>query len=309
MKILYIYDFKGWAIHNVGLLWLSNIGHEITFKSIDLVQEKELDNYDLIWYGYSTLYFKKPVNLKKAIISVHDPCELFAPHKYWKIINIPFTINIYVWSDFLRKYWIRHKTLNLLKKAKNVITTSEEMNNILKKRGINSKIIRTTTDLPIISNKKSKEISLTTIANNHYRKNFKLLKKINKFCSKNNIIFDMKVGLNQYSRTEYVKFIDSHSVYICTSFQEGGPLPAMDAMARGLVILTTPVGQIQEIVKGKGNGFICNNLKEFEEKILFLSKNIKILNKMADKSIKVSKEKSVNKIKDSVKDYLKKIRN
>ena len=33
IKILYLYDFKGWAIYNVGKLWLNDLPNlAITFK-------------------------------------------------------------------------------------------------------------------------------------------------------------------------------------------------------------------------------------------------------------------------------------
>ena len=57
-------------------------------------------------------------------------------------------------------------------------------------------------------------------------------------------------------------------------------MPAMDAMRRGQVVLTTPVGQIQEIIKNGENGFICQTKEQFMEKISLLSKDLDLLHRM-----------------------------
>ena len=58
--------------------------------------------------------------------------------------------------------------------------------------------------------------------------------------------------------------IDSFPIYVCTSWQEGGPLPAMDVISRGGVVVTSPVGQVQEMITHGESGFICRTDSEFE---------------------------------------------
>ncbi len=136
------------------------------------------------------------------------------------------------------------------------------------------------------------------------RKNFKLLKRIQRFCQKNSIQFEFKGG-NIYTKEEYIKFMDKHNVYLCTSFQEGGPLPPMDLMARGGIVLTTPVGQIQDMIVNGKNGFICKNYKKFIKKINYLNKHKDRIKKMSNESINTIKTRHPLKIKEIVKDYLK----
>ena len=68
----------------------------------------------------------------------------------------------------------------------------------------------------------------------------------------------------QFDDGSYIQMIDRTPIYVCTSWQEGGPLPAMDVMSRGGVVVTTPVGQIQEIITDGESGFLCDNSKDFE---------------------------------------------
>ena len=79
---------------------------------------------------------------------------------------------------------------------------------------------------------------------------------------------------------EYIQMLDGGSIYICTSYQEGGPLPAMDAMARGCVVITTPVGQMMEIIQDGYNGYICSTKEQFLEKIAYLANNPEQLHTM-----------------------------
>jgi glycosyltransferase involved in cell wall biosynthesis len=71
--------------------------------------------------------------------------------------------------------------------------------------------------------------------------------------------------------------IDSSPIYVCTSWQEGGPLPAMDVMSRGGVVVTSPVGQVQEIIIHGKSGFICHSIDDFERTLELLFSNPELL--------------------------------
>ena len=79
----------------------------------------------------------------------------------------------------------------------------------------------------------------------------------------------------------------------------------MDAMRRGSVVITTPVGQIQDIIEDGKNGFICKTKKEFIEKICLLSKDLDLLHKMRIESRNsISRKRNKRVIKYSVSKFL-----
>lgn len=66
---------------------------------------------------------------------------------------------------------------------------------------------------------------------------------------------------------EVDKIYRQNDVLLVTSETESGPLVAMEAMARGLAIIATPVGIINEHVLNKTNGFVFSSITN-EDKIV-----------------------------------------
>jgi len=54
------------------------------------------------------------------------------------------------------------------------------------------------------------------------------------------------------------EFYSSLDYYVCTSRIEGGPYPVLEAMSCGAVVLSTPVGQVPEIICHGENGFLLS---------------------------------------------------
>jgi len=88
-----------------------------------------------------------------------------------------------------------------------------------------------------------------------------------------------------FNDEEYLKMIDSFPIYVCTSWQEGGPLPAMDVISRGGVVVTSPVGQVQELITHGESGFICRSDLEFEGVLSELFANASFLSKARQMSL------------------------
>jgi glycosyltransferase involved in cell wall biosynthesis len=108
--------------------------------------------------------------------------------------------------------------------------------------------------------------------NPYPRKNSPLMEKLKSFCLDTlGISFEYKLGRILLSEKEYVSQLDSHEIYLCTSLQEGGPIPAMDAMVRGAVVLSTPVGQMPEIITNGENGFLCSSEDDFKRYLRLLA--------------------------------------
>ena len=309
IKILYLYNYENWAIHNVGKLWLNNQALiDVTYKKESALKIDDFRRYDFIWFGYLDLYVNyylkrhlSSFEKNKCIVSIHDPLELFPEKKNWKSLGPPsFKLtNIDNWG--------KHTKLKLLSEVHNIVTASLEMQKTLSKYQLHTYVIPTTSLLNSRSKDqiKTTKCSLTSIYEIYPRKNISLMDEIKKYCFKNKIKFDTKVGKKILSDDDYAKLLDSHEIYICTSYQEGGPLPAMDAMKRGEVVITTPVGQLQEIIKDGENGYICNSGAEFDRRINELSNDLKLLNQLRIKSLEsINSKRDINNIRKNVIAYL-----
>lgn len=309
-RILYLYDFKGWAIYNVGKLWLSDIPNiELTLLEVKKFKKSDLYNYDFIWFGYSDLFlyhysrfYINNRNLNKCIVSIHDPKELFPQQERWKDCKIN-----------LKKWWHipslhRWTIVQIVRKVKYVVTTSKEMQLKLQENSIESYLIPTTSSLPYRNSNelRTEKCNILSVFEIYPRKNIPLMNSLQNYCCTIlHITFDTKIGKKVLSTRQYIKLIEDHEIYICTSYQEGGPIPAMDAMQRGSIVLSTPVGQIQDIIKNGENGFICKTKDEFIDKITLLANDLKLLHKMRIKSLEyINKNRNSNTIKTSVLQFI-----
>lgn len=281
MKILYLYNKKDWAIHNVGKLWFSKTPQDISVDMADYheLSVEDFDKYDYVWFSLY-IYEKFNYDQNKSIITIHDPIELFPQQIDWKLHKIgPEKI------EFIKQF----RYLNVI---------SLEIKSILTSYGISSFHISTSSLLPFreeseISVVDNDHCKLLSVANKYQRKNLPLLQSIKSDLVLKDIIMDIKLGDEVLLEDKYINLFDTHNTYICTSFQEGGPLPAMDAMARGLAVITTPVGQIQELVIDGYNGYICETKEEFLDKIFSLCSDKILLNKMRLNSLD-----SIKKLRD-----------
>lgn len=285
-RILYLYDHEGWAIHNVGKLWLDDLAQiDVTFRPARELTKSDVSSYDIIWFGYFHLFSAHyvsaatimPSDLHKCIVSIHDPSEFYPQQENWKEIAKAAATG---WHPRLWK--IRGK-LSILHGLPNVVTISSEMQSILGTAGIVATLIPTASALPPAATTAIKTVKcdVLSVFALYERKNLPMMNAIRNECEEDlNIRFDAKIGRTALPLEDYIDIFDSHEIYVCTSYQEGGPLPAMDAMQRGCVVLSTPVGQIQDLIQEGANGFICSTQEQFIEKIEMLSSDLPLLNKM-----------------------------
>ncbi|MBD3242956.1 MAG: glycosyltransferase [Chitinivibrionales bacterium] len=242
IRLAYVHDMDGWAIHNVGLLWLGDPGDSVEVTYLCKPALPELHGYDLVWFGHYRLWKQlyRGYGNTKSIISVHDPSEL-------PVVK-------------LRRSW-----------GATIVTASVEMQNLLAKRGVKAYVIPTTTDIELrdpdsITGMPPK---LLAISSTYPRKNTEKVARLFQRCGDElGLVCTTKFGHNILSREQYVSLLDTHSIFVCLSSQEGGPLPAMEAMARGCIVLSTRVGQMPELLDGD-NGFILGH-DEFFEKVAWI---------------------------------------
>lgn len=294
MKILYIHNKEDWAVHNVGKLWLNDQENvEVDFINYRNIQNISLfKKYDYIWFGYYFIYTRYNYKPSKSILAIHDPMELYPETSNWKEKGI--------FPDRLK----------ILRELPNIISISEEMQKLLSDLHVNTTLIHTTSLLPLrdIDDVKTSQCRAHSVFQTYPRKNPELMEEIKKEVNNTGIKFDTKIGLDILSEDKYIELLDNHEIYICTSYQEGGPLPAMDAMRRGSIVLTTPVGQIQEIIEDDFNGYICNNKSDFVTRIQELAGDKDKLHKMRVSAVSsIQSERNEVEIKQKVNIFLNKL--
>jgi glycosyltransferase involved in cell wall biosynthesis len=135
-------------------------------------------------------------------------------------------------------------------------------------------------------------LKILTRANNHRRKNLPLFRELQATYRDRVANFDAHLGLKVLPEADYARLIDGYNCYLCTSWQEGGPLPLMDAMRRGCAVLTTPVGQTDELVQEGVNGFICRTRAEFAARIELLAADPGLLHDMRLNSLRISSQRA-----------------
>lgn len=301
LKILYIYDLKKWAIHNVGKIWADLLHQTHDFHIVQIGNHFQYNpkSYDIILWGYSLLAL--PHNsivhthrlkhwdlrhLKNVYAVVHDPCEIFDQIPNWKN-TVP--------------------RLSHLKMFSKLAVISNEMKTILSENSFDVCKVNTMSHISLRSEKKiiKEQLKIFTRANPHQRKNlalfYDLADTVNGYVEKTEAF----VGGKVLSQKNYINEIDNYNCYICTSWQEGGPLPLMDAMRRGCVILTTRVGQTDELIEDGINGFFCNSKEEYLERINQLYSDSGLLFNMRRNSFKKATEDKSGLIRQQLMSFLK----
>lgn len=91
-------------------------------------------------------------------------------------------------------------------------------------------------------------------------------------------LVSQETGITFYGeikKEEQLKAIyDQHDIIVCTSISEGLPTTLLEGMARGLAVLTTPVGAASELISGNGiivDGFDALAIKKGIQNILAMS--------------------------------------
>lgn len=249
-SILYIHS--GWAIETVGRLWFTEqaIARVTFIRASDPALTPELmAKHDLVWYGYSSLFKSHPCDPAKAVLAVHDPAELFPERADWKT------------SCSISGERAAH-----LRSVRAVVVISVEMQEILAAAGVHTLRLPTRSGIAprppaVIAVPPSP--AMLGVGRIYRRKNFEQFQRVARAARRLGIRAYLKGDHFPLSEEGYIALLDRHPIYLCTSFQEGGPLPVMDAMLRGAVVLTTPVGQAPEIIEHGKNGFICKTDAEF----------------------------------------------
>ena len=297
MRLSYVYDREGWALHNIGLFLASELSNEMEIRPISAGEFVEArPTADVTYLSFSGLDHLRALAKQlsgSVITTVHDPEE------------ISFFTDRFSWERFP----LRHRSA--LEEYDRISVTSREMKRLLESRYMIRSFLTPTfphdgveplpagmprdvgpvirlfsatnkravqpfrqvlARLPRISEYLTDETGkinlkqLRAIGIRTNRKNVKWLEAIEShFAGDPRVEMQLRRGdrTSMLSRSEYLGELNSSDVYICTSFMEGGPLPVMEAVRAGKAVLTTRVGQVEEWVRDGQNGYLCSSLEEF----------------------------------------------
>lgn len=291
-KVLFVYE-RNWSVYDVGRLWFENNDEiNIDCKTVEELKAYPdyINNFDLVWFGANVYYQNFMFDLNKSVITIQDPNEF------------RFAFGNVKGGD------VSGHNMNLLRSYKNLVVTYDEFKENLQRKNIHSDVLPTGSLLPIREYiQKPSESSIITVhaGIDNDRKNITMLRSLLNTFTKMGIKCKEKVGMTKLPVDKYQELLDNYSIYLCTSRLEGGPIPAMDAMTRGAIVLSTPVGQMSDLIEDGINGFICHTEQEFVDRIKSL--NPETLHNMRLNSLRIIQEKrSLKNIRTKVSEYVKK---
>ena len=285
-RVLFLYNETGWAVHNVGRDWASLLEatHEFTLQRFATHEALDPEAFDHIVYGYSTLGYSgrlllaslatrpfgwlrwRRLPLERACAVVQDPSEVFPESREWR--SLP-------------------PRLAHLARFGRLAVTSNEMRVALAARGLATHQVPTRSLLPVRDARTigREPLRAFTRARDYPRKNLALFHAVRRATAGQVERFDGWLGGTVLAPDEYTAAIDGYNCYVCTSWQEGGPLPLADALRRGCVALTTRVGQTDEWVEHGVNGYFCDDEAEFVARLRELNADPERLQRMRKAAI------------------------
>ena len=304
-RVLFLYNDAGWAVHNVGLDWASLLAdsHEFTLRRFGSHESLDPEDYDHVVWGYSTLrysgrmllasLFARPggwlrwraIAPERARAVVQDPSEVFPEVPGWR--SAP-------------------ARLAPLGRFGRLAVTSTEMSDALAARGLRAHRVPTRSLLPVrdAGELAGEPLRVYTRARDYPRKNLALFHAVRRAVADEVERFDAWLGGAILPLPEYVAAIDRYNCYVCTSWQEGGPLPLADAQRRGCVVLTTRVGQTDEWVTHGENGFFCERSGEFVERLRELNRDPALLLRMRHCAIERARAQEPARVRASLEAFL-----
>lgn len=279
-RVLFLYNVPDWAIHNVGRDWASLLAgtHDFTLLRFGRHETEDPARYDHVVWGYSTLRYsgrmlarsvaRRPLawaRWRRAAPNlaavVQDPSEVFPEVADWQ--RAPA------------------RTAHLSRFAR-LAVTSNEMLGALGALGLRATKVNTRSLLPLRdpAEIEAGPLRAFTRAIEYPRKNLALFRAVRGRVAGTVGACDELLGGGVLPSARYVARLDSYNCYVCTSWQEGGPLPLMDAQRRGCVVLTTRVGQTDERVEDGVNGFFCDDEESFVARLRQLAGDPELLRRM-----------------------------
>ena len=104
---------------------------------------------------------------------------------------------------------------------------------------------------------------------------------------------------SKYEVSEFMKKVD---LFLLTSLAEGTPTVILEAMARGLPVVTSNAGGIQKIISNRRNGFVVSSFlsTDFLDKIRILQNNRSLYNDIVINNLNDSTKYKWEKVEETI---------
>ena len=281
-----------------------------------LLELKEISKKFKFDYVQAIHFYMNPYVLFFSIFNKAIPIGSFRGDGKREIKTVPKFVNFFSFL-FLKKFISNSKITiehlnknyfllkNKIKYVPNIVSVSSD--NILKRDFNDYKF------LYVGSIKRLKRLDLTLKFFKEF--NFKHIKSSLTIVGDGNLKKEAEKFVINNNLSEKVLFeghcIDTKRYYkkcnffIFSSESEGTPNVILEALSNGLIVLTSSVGEVCEIIKNKKNGLILdfNDKKQIKESINFIignNDNLNLISKNAKSSINKFTKKNVAKILDQI---------
>jgi len=303
-RVLFLYNVPDWAIHNVGRDWAALLAdtHAFTLARYGRHEHEDPACYDHVVWGYSTLRYsgrmlaeslaRRPrawARWRRAAPNlaavVQDPSEVFPEVPDWRRAS-PRTAHL---ARFSR-----------------LAVTSNEMRGALADAGLAATKVNTRSLLPARdpATIAVEPLRAFTRAIEYPRKNLALFRAVRARAAGVAERCDELLGAGVVPAAQYAARLDGYNCYLCTSWQEGGPLPMMDAQRRGCVVLTTRVGQTDERVEDGVNGFFCDDEESFLGRLRQLAADPELLRRMRLAALEKAAAPDAERVRAQLREFL-----
>lgn len=277
--------------------------------------------------GYLFFIIKLFIIIRKSnakIVFCHEPANIIEQLFVSKLLAIPFVNHMHKEFNYFENFKFFkyiYKNINFISDSEALITSN--LNNLrLESKWVKKiPLITATGDLEKFSlskklNHKNKIIQIGSVGRFNWEKNFELLIKICKKL-KESTKFEFQITIvgdgpdfdkisemikkNKLEKLIYLKgelsndevkdFMSNLDIYLQTSLSEGSPLTIKEAMVTPLVVISSNVGGVSNLIKNNINGFLVYKINSD----FFVETIMKVL-KM--------RENEINKIKKSANKFI-----
>lgn len=280
---------------------LDKFNYKCIKKAVQDFKPDIIHAHDIKASIYASLFYKQ----SKIVSHIHSN------HENMRNFNFkPFLYNI-VSNRFSKIIWVSKSALNDYYYSNKVQQKSIVLYNVIDSKGISSKANQ---------DKNQYSFDIIYLGRMVYAKNpIRLIKIVNEVIKKRpettvalvgtgELEQDVRKEIHEYNLEKNItlfgfqenpyKILSSSKIMLMTSRYEGTPMCALEAIACGVPIISTPTDGLKELIESGNDGFICYTDEEMVNTILKTLNDKKILRQL--NSNMQNKNKQINNFKQYI---------
>jgi len=285
-KVLFIGDLYNWAMHHIYIYLESELKRfycieYITKKRFNLLKWYYIKRYDILYFMYALLLEDIDTKLFKNRV-------ITGVHCHWEFCDKSSPESALASSHIMPDWY-----LQILEKATRVGAISKILYNVCHKyAGEACYYTPQVIDPSVLFPERSFEskdpqirIGWAQSEDNHgFKRRIKEIREVIRDFKRFKLV---EIG-NSESKIKGIenmrRWYNNIDIYVCFSLLEGGPLPVFEAMACGVPVISTPVGEVPEVVINNENGFIVENTDDLRDVLKRIESSPQILKEMGMKA-------------------------